>query len=140
MLGIIKFGRVSQGDPIAGRMDADPSRPRWPETVPALPVLALHQLRRQDLEPLDALWHLLNFFAPALGVGILAPTLAKLLWRSELRAIAWSRLVAVAVGAAALALIGGLLVLGQDGRIATYGAMVAATASGLWWVGFRPFS
>ena len=121
-------------------MDADPSRPPWPETVPALPVLALHQLRRQDLEPLDALWHLLNFFAPALGVGILAPTLAKLLWRSELRAIAWSRLVAVALGAAALALIGGLLVLGQDGRIATYGAMVAATARGLWWGGFRPFS
>ena len=94
---------------------------------------------RQDLEPLDAFWHVLNFFAPALGIGMLAPTLAKLFWRAELRAVAWLRLVAVALGAAALALIGGLLVLGQDGRIATYTAMIAAAAVSLWWTGFRPF-
>ena len=47
--------------------------------------------------------------------------------------------VAVALGAATLALIGGLLVLGQDGRIATYTAMIAAAAVSLWWTGFRPF-
>ena len=29
--------------------------------------------------PLDATWHLLNFFAPALGTGLIAADLAKLL-------------------------------------------------------------
>ena len=120
-------------------MGADPSRPTRSGTIPALPAFALHQFWKADLEPLDALWHVLNFFAPALGVGILAPTLAKVLWRSELRGAAWSRLVAVTLAVAAGALVGGLLVLGQDGRMATYGVMTAATAVGLWWVGFRPF-
>jgi hypothetical protein len=105
----------------------------------ARPAFALHQPRNQDLEPLDALWHVLNFFAPALGIGILAPTMAKLFWRAELRAIGWLRLVALALGVSALALIGGLLVLGQDGRTATYAAMIVATAVSLWWAGFRPF-
>ena len=82
---------------------------------------------------------MLDFFAPALGVGSLAATLAKLVWRSELRTAGWLRLAVVSSVAAALALIGGLLVLGQDGRMGTYGAMVAATALGLWWSGFRPF-
>jgi len=120
-------------------MGADPSRPTRSGTIPALPAFALHQFWKADLEPLDALWHVLNFFAPALGVGILAPTLAKLFWRSELRGAAWSRLVAVTLAVAAGALVGGLLVFGQDGRMATYGVMTAATAVGLWWVGFRPF-
>ena len=30
--------------------------------------------------PLDALWHLLNFFAPALGVGLITAVLARLVW------------------------------------------------------------
>jgi hypothetical protein len=87
--------------------------------------------------PLDALWHLLNFFAPALGVGVLAPLFAKALWRSALRGrlpalIGWTTL------ACAVALVGGLVVLGRDGRMATYGAMVVAAALALWLAGFRP--
>ena len=35
--------------------------------------------------PLDALWHLLNFFAPALGVGLITAVLARLVWWRELR-------------------------------------------------------
>ena len=102
-------------------------------------LFALGQLGRLQLEQFHVLWHVLDFFAPALGVGILATTLAKLLWRSELRLIAWLRLTLGASVAAGLALVAGLLVFGQDGRVATYGAMVAATALGLWWIGFRPF-
>ena len=85
------------------------------------------------------IWHLLNFLAPAFGTGVLAASLAKLLWRSELKAVAWLRLCAIAVCAAASVLIGGLVLLGHDGRIATYAAMVAVIALSLWWVGFRPF-
>ena len=86
--------------------------------------------------PLDALWHLLNFFAPAAGVALATTLLAKLLWRRELAGASWGRLLAWAVGAGALALLGGLVVFGRDGRMATYGALVAATALALWWAGF----
>jgi hypothetical protein len=102
-------------------------------------LFALCQSGRLQLERFDVFWHVLDFFAPALGAGILATTLAKLVWRSELRLVAWQRLTIGSSVAAGLALVVGLLVFGQDGRMATYGAMVAATALGLWWIGFRPF-
>lgn len=86
--------------------------------------------------PLDALWHLLNFIAPALGLGLLSATAAKLCWRYELAGVAWRRLVLWAASGAALALVGGLVVLGHDGRMLSYGAMVLAGALGLWWAGF----
>lgn len=86
---------------------------------------------------LDGLWHLLNFFAPALGVGLLASALAKLLWRRPLRAVRWSRLARWCSGACALTLVAGLLVFGRDGKMATYGAMCVASAFSLWWVGLR---
>ena len=90
------------------------------------------------MDPLDAVWHLLNFFAPALGIGALASALAKLLWRAALKRVTWVRLFAVSSGAAAATLVGGLVVFGHDGRILTYAAMVLATALSLWWSGFRP--
>ena len=90
------------------------------------------------LGPLDLGWHLLNFFAPAVGVAAIAAGLAKLVWRSELRPVSWTRLFAVAAAACTLALVGGLVVLGHDGRMATYAAMVLAAAVGLWSAGFGP--
>jgi hypothetical protein len=88
------------------------------------------------LGPLDALWHLLNFFAPAVGVGVIASALAKLLWRRDLKAVAWRRLSAWAIGAGALASVAGLVVFTRDGKMTTYAAMVVACALGLWWAGF----
>ena len=92
----------------------------------------------QRLEPLGAVWHLLNFFAPAAGIGFFASGLAKVLWRSEMRPVPWLRLFAVTSGIAAAVLVGGLLMLGRDGRVATYAAMVLASALSLWWFGLRP--
>jgi hypothetical protein len=86
--------------------------------------------------PLDALWHLANFFAPAFGVALVTTALAKLLWRHELAAARWAGLLAWSAGAGAATLIGGLVVFGRDGRMATYGALVATTALALWWAGF----
>ena len=86
--------------------------------------------------PLDALWHLLNLFAPALGVGLLTSTVAKLLWRRELKAIAWTRLSVWACSVSALTLLAGLVVFGRDGKMASYGAMLAACALSLWRRGF----
>ena len=88
--------------------------------------------------PLDALWHVLNLLAPALGLGLIAAGLSKLLWRRALAAVPWRRLTAWACAAALLALVAGLVLSGHDGRMATYAAMVLASAVALWWVGFGP--
>ena len=88
--------------------------------------------------PIDALWHLLNFFVPALGVGVLASLCAKLLWRRALKRVSWRRLGGWATACSAVVLVGGLVVFGHDGKMATYGAMVLACAITLWWVGFGP--
>jgi hypothetical protein len=88
--------------------------------------------------PLDALWHLLNFFVPAVGVGTLAALGAKMVWRLELKPVRWRRLAGWASVAGVLATIGGLVAFGRDGRMATYGMVVAASAAALWWAGFGP--
>ncbi|MCR5866862.1 MAG: hypothetical protein ACK4PH_21645 [Aquincola tertiaricarbonis] len=85
---------------------------------------------------LDAFWHVLNLFAPALGVGLIAAAAAKLLWRKELAKASYLRLLLWAFSAGAAVLLAGLVVLGQDGRMLTYGAMVLACATALWWAGF----
>jgi hypothetical protein len=86
--------------------------------------------------PLDAFWHALNFFAPAAGVAMLAASAAKLLWRHELAGVRWHWLALWAGLAGAVVLLGGLVVFGRDGRMATYGALVVAAAVALWWAGF----
>jgi hypothetical protein len=63
--------------------------------------------------PLDALWHLLNFFAPAVGVALFTAVVAKRVWRRDLAAVSWRH----------------LLLWG-------YAMLVVATALALWWVGF----
>jgi len=89
------------------------------------------------LSPLDAFWHLLNFFAPAFGVGLISASLAKLLWRRELKATAWRRLALWATAASALALVVALVLLGRDGTMLGYGAMLLSCSLALWWVGLR---
>ena len=85
---------------------------------------------------LDAIWHLLNFLAPALGLGCIAAALAKLVWRGELRAVRWMRLAGWSAGAAAAVLLAGLVVFGRDGMMATYAGMVVASAIARMWAGF----
>ena len=87
--------------------------------------------------PLDLLWHVLNLFGPAIGLGLLAPALAKLLWWRELRAVGWPGLVVWVTGAGAVVTLLGLVLLGRDGRMATYIALVISAALVLWWRGWR---
>lgn len=86
---------------------------------------------------LDASWHIANFFAPAIVVGLVAALTTKLLWRRQLAAVTWRRLWASASLASAVASIIGLAAYERDGRMATYAGMVVACALALWWVGFR---
>ncbi|MBX3619349.1 MAG: hypothetical protein KF891_05080 [Rhizobacter sp.] len=83
-----------------------------------------------------ALWHLLNFFAPALALGGIAALLAKLLWRRELKGVSVWRMAAWATVAALAAELGGLLWTGHDGKMITYAAMVLMCALALWWAGW----
>jgi len=89
------------------------------------------------LQAVDAFWHVANFFAPAIVLGGFAALISRLVWRGELRGATVFRLWSSAAGAAALASVAGLLFLERDGKVLTYGAMVAAAACGLWWAGFR---
>ncbi len=88
--------------------------------------------------PLDATWHLLNFLAPAMGLGMLSAGGVKLIWRRELARVSWRRLATWACTASALALVGGLIATGRDGRMLTYAAMVLGCAVALGWAGFGP--
>lgn len=90
------------------------------------------------LSPLDLLWHALNLIFPAAAMGLIAALLAKLLWRQELRGVPSARLALGAGSAVLFASLGGLLMAGRDGRMATYGAMVLACALGLWWAAWWP--
>ena len=90
------------------------------------------------MSPIDILLHLANLLLPAVGVGLIAPALAKLLWRRELAGVAYGRLALRCSGAGAVVVVAGLVVLGRDGRMATYLALVVVAAVALWWAGFGP--
>jgi hypothetical protein len=88
--------------------------------------------------PLDVIWHISNLFAPAMLMGALAAALTKLLWWRELAGVRWRHLAGPACLACAATVLLGLVVFGNDGRMATYSAMVLACAATLWWSGFGP--
>ncbi len=90
------------------------------------------------MTPLDALWHLANLFAVPLMMGALAAGLVKLAWRRELSNVDYTRLAGWAMAGNAATVLAGLALFGRDGRMATYVAMVLASAVMLWWRGFGP--
>lgn len=86
---------------------------------------------------IDALWHLLNLVAPAVGLGLIASVAAKLAWRRGLASVRWQQLAWRVSLANTVVLMAGLALTGHDGRMSTYGAMVLASAAALWWHGAR---
>jgi hypothetical protein len=88
--------------------------------------------------PIDAFGHVFNLFLPALLLGMLGAGLLKLGWRRELAAVPWARVAGPACAACAAVALGGLVLFGRDGRMATYAAMVVACALTLWWRAFGP--
>jgi len=86
---------------------------------------------------LDALNHVLNFFLPAVGMALLVPSLARLVWHKALRSTGWWLQVKWAAMANALILIVGLIATGRDGAMLTYMGLVLASALTVWWTGLR---
>ena len=86
---------------------------------------------------LDALNHALNFFLPALGMALLVPSLARLVWWRALQRAGWFRQVTWAALGNALVLALGLVLIGRDGAMLTYMGLVATSAFTVWWTGLR---
>ncbi|MEJ7929024.1 hypothetical protein WG922_03465 [Ramlibacter sp. AN1015] len=81
---------------------------------------------------LDLILHLAGFLAPALALSLALPLAGRFL---VMRGAAGPRLrvqFAVCLLVAAAAQFGGLWLFGRDGAMATYGALVLATASAQW--------
>jgi hypothetical protein len=87
--------------------------------------------------PLDAVWHLLNFFGPALGVGCLTALMAKVVWRRALHGASLVRLSLWTTLGCALGLVAALVLFGRDGKMAGYGLMIVVGTVCLWWTGLR---
>lgn len=86
---------------------------------------------------MDALIHGVNFFMPALAMAVLLPALARLVWWRALKGAGLVRQMGWAATVNALVLVLGLLVLGRDGAMATYAALVLACSLSVWWTGLR---
>jgi hypothetical protein len=88
---------------------------------------------------IQQLWHLLNFVAPAIATACLAAALAKLAWRRELAAASWLGLAGWAAASGIGALSASVVVVGRDGSMAGYAALVLTVALTIWVAGFRPW-
>ncbi len=78
-------------------------------------------------------WHLANFVAPAVGVGMLSALLCKLFWRRTLARTPWFTLAWQSTAAGLAVLVAGLVITGHDGKLVTYAALVIACALVPWW-------
>ncbi len=84
--------------------------------------------------PIDLLFHLSSFLAPALGVALGVAFAARLLGLGRGAAHWWAP-VALNFLAGVAVLLAGLWFFGTDGKMATYAAMVVAVASMQWLAG-----
>lgn len=80
----------------------------------------------------DLINHLLNFLAPALFVALGLVAGARWLSRRTPGALAWWKQWIVLSAAGTLVLVAGLVLLGRDGRMATYVALVLVCGSAQW--------
>ena len=82
--------------------------------------------------PLDITNHLLNFIAPAAFVALLVVLCGRFVGARAPSGASALRQWAVVFGVGLIVLAGGLAVLGRDGKMLTYAALVVATASCQW--------
>ncbi|WP_295542424.1 hypothetical protein [uncultured Pseudacidovorax sp.] len=84
------------------------------------------------MSPLQLLDHLLNFVAPAVAVAVLLALALRGLQRARsLRMPLWKQ-IAITTGAGVATLLGGLVLTGHDGRMASYAALVLVAGTVQW--------
>jgi hypothetical protein len=83
------------------------------------------------LGPIDFLWHLAGFLAPAAGVALLLSLSARLLMPNS-KTRSWLACAAIDFVAGVVALGLGLWLFGRDGKMLAYAALVVASASSQW--------
>ena len=81
---------------------------------------------------LTAINHLLNFVAPALVLALLQVAGSQLFMRKMAVSRGWIAPIALLFIVGCVVLAGGVLLLGSDGQMLTYGVLVLATASAHW--------
>ena len=84
--------------------------------------------------PIDLFFHLLNFAAPALVVGLLTALAARIFMKKRPLTQSLYAQAAINFIVCLLVLVGGLWVFGRDGKMATYAALVLACATSQWWM------
>jgi hypothetical protein len=94
-----------------------------------------HHYRTFDSKPmgfLNPIFHLMNFLAPAMAVGVLLALAGPLLVGKS--AIASPRIAQAAINvvAGSLALGLGLWFFGRDGKMASYAALLVVAATSQW--------
>lgn len=85
--------------------------------------------------PLDLVFHVLNFAAPAVFVAAGVSLGALVFLRRSARGLPFWGQFAVNLSAGLAVSLAGLWFFGQDGRMATYAALVAVCATSQWAVG-----
>ena len=84
--------------------------------------------------PIDLLFHLLGFVAPAVGVSVLVALAARLLATDRLETVSWWVQAAISSVAGVVVLVAGLWHFGVDGKMVTYLALVLVVASCQWFL------
>ena len=77
--------------------------------------------------------HLANFVLPAMVLGMVLAVLAPVFTRNRTSARVLFAQAAINSVAGVLVLVAGLVLFGNDGKMATYGALVIATGTAQWW-------
>ncbi len=85
--------------------------------------------------PLDLLNQLLNFLAPALFVAVVTSLVARVFMRKGHATLTWWSQTAINFVVGAIALLLGLWYFGNDGKMATYTALVLGCATSQWLTG-----
>ena len=85
--------------------------------------------------PLDVLFHLFNFVAPALFTGMMLALAARYVLRQKSARLSLPAQAAINSIAGVAVLAAGLWYFGRDGKMGTYAALVVVCATSQWLAG-----